>query len=99
MSSIIERLVEPERVNSFRVPWVDDDGGVRVNGGYRVEFNSAIGPSGPPPPDLPTPSTVDLGVLKFLGFEQVFKNALTGQPIGGGKALELRPSRAAATAR
>ena len=82
MSSIIERLVEPERVISFRVPWVDDDGGVRVNRGYRVEFNSAIGPY---KGGLRFHPTVDLGVLKFLGFEQVFKNALTGQPIGGGK--------------
>ncbi|MEC8321740.1 MAG: NADP-specific glutamate dehydrogenase [Planctomycetota bacterium] len=82
MSSIVERLVEPERVISFRVPWVDDDGGVRVNRGYRVEFNSAIGPY---KGGLRFHPTVDLGVLKFLGFEQVFKNALTGQPIGGGK--------------
>ena len=79
---ILERLVEPERVVSFRVPWVDDSGQVQVNRGYRVEFNSAIGPY---KGGLRFHPTVDLGVLKFLGFEQVFKNALTGQPIGGGK--------------
>ncbi len=79
---ILERLVEPERVVSFRVPWIDDGGEVRVNRGYRVEFNSAIGPY---KGGLRFHPTVDLGVLKFLGFEQVFKNALTGQPIGGGK--------------
>ena len=79
---ILERLVEPERVVSFRVPWVDDAGEVQVNRGYRVEFNSAIGPY---KGGLRFHPTVDLGVLKFLGFEQVFKNALTGQPIGGGK--------------
>lgn len=79
---ILERLVEPERVISFRVPWVDDSGEVQVNRGYRVEFNSAIGPY---KGGLRFHPTVDLGVLKFLGFEQVFKNALTGQPIGGGK--------------
>ncbi len=79
---ILERLVEPERVISFRVPWVDDSGTVQVNRGYRVEFNSAIGPY---KGGLRFHPTVDLGVLKFLGFEQVFKNALTGQPIGGGK--------------
>ena len=79
---ILERLVEPERVVSFRVPWVDDSGEVQVNRGYRVEFNSAIGPY---KGGLRFHPTVDLGVLKFLGFEQVFKNALTGQPIGGGK--------------
>ena len=81
-SHILERLVEPERVISFRVPWVDDSGQVHVNRGYRVEFNSAIGPY---KGGLRFHPTVDLGVLKFLGFEQVFKNALTGQPIGGGK--------------
>ena len=79
---ILERLVEPERVISFRVPWVDDAGQVQVNRGYRVEFNSAIGPY---KGGLRFHPTVDLGILKFLGFEQVFKNALTGQPIGGGK--------------
>jgi len=79
---ILERLVEPERSISFRVPWVDDAGEVQVNRGYRVEFNSAIGPY---KGGLRFHPTVNLGILKFLGFEQVFKNALTGQPIGGGK--------------
>ena len=79
---ILERLVEPERVIQFRVPWVDDKGDVHVNRGYRVEFNSAIGPY---KGGLRFHPTVDLGVLKFLGFEQVFKNSLTAQPIGGGK--------------
>jgi len=79
---ILERLVEPERVIEFRVSWVDDAGVVQVNRGYRVEFNSAIGPY---KGGLRFHPTVDLGVLKFLGFEQIFKNALTGQPIGGGK--------------
>ena len=79
---ILDRLVEPERVIQFRVPWVDDQGEVQVNRGYRVEFNSAIGPY---KGGLRFHPTVNLGVLKFLGFEQVFKNALTTQPIGGGK--------------
>jgi glutamate dehydrogenase (NADP+) len=79
---VLERLVEPERSISFRVPWVDDAGEVQVNRGYRVEFNSAIGPY---KGGLRFHPTVNLGILKFLGFEQVFKNALTGQPIGGGK--------------
>lgn len=79
---ILERLVEPERVIQFRVPWVDDQGDVHVNRGYRVEFNSAIGPY---KGGLRFHPSVDLGVLKFLGFEQVFKNSLTAQPIGGGK--------------
>jgi glutamate dehydrogenase (NADP+) len=79
---VLERLVEPERAISFRVPWVDDAGEVQVNRGYRVEFNSAIGPY---KGGLRFHPTVNLGILKFLGFEQVFKNALTGQPIGGGK--------------
>ena len=81
-SAIVERLVEPERVITFRVPWVDDSGNVHVNRGYRVEFNSAIGPY---KGGLRFHPTVNLGVLKFLGFEQVFKNSLTAQPIGGGK--------------
>ena len=81
-SRVLERLVEPERSISFRVPWVDDAGEVQVNRGYRVEFNSAIGPY---KGGLRFHPTVNLGILKFLGFEQVFKNALTGQPIGGGK--------------
>ncbi|MCF0133956.1 MAG: NADP-specific glutamate dehydrogenase [Blautia sp.] len=80
--SLLERLVEPERVISFRVPWVDDNGNVQVNKGYRVQFNSAIGPY---KGGLRFHPTVNQGILKFLGFEQIFKNSLTGLPIGGGK--------------
>jgi len=79
---ILERIVEPERVIMFRVPWTGDDGRVNVNRGFRVEFNSAIGPY---KGGLRFHPTVNLGILKFLGFEQVFKNALTTIPIGGGK--------------
>jgi glutamate dehydrogenase (NADP+) len=79
---ILERLVEPERVIAFRVPWVDDLGEIRINRGYRVEMNSAIGPY---KGGLRFQPTVYLGMLKFLAFEQVFKNALTGLPLGGGK--------------
>ncbi|MEL0168795.1 MAG: NADP-specific glutamate dehydrogenase [Pseudomonadaceae bacterium] len=81
-SGIIERLIEPERVIMFRVPWVDDHGQVRVNRGYRVQMNSAIGPY---KGGLRFHPSVNLGVLKFLAFEQVFKNALTSLPMGGGK--------------
>ena len=80
--SLLERLVEPERIISFRVPWVDDNGTVQVNKGYRVQFNSAIGPY---KGGLRLHPSVNQGILKFLGFEQVFKNSLTGLPIGGGK--------------
>ena len=80
--SILERLVEPERIISFRVPWVDDNGKVQVNKGYRVQFNSAIGPY---KGGLRLHPSVNLGIIKFLGFEQIFKNSLTGLPIGGGK--------------
>ena len=79
---ILKRMVEPERVIMFRVPWTDDDGNVQVNRGYRVEFNSAIGPY---KGGLRFHPTVNLSVLKFLGFEQVFKNSLTTLPMGGGK--------------
>mgnify|MGYP001826660369 FL=1 len=79
---IIQRICEPERQVIFRVPWQDDSGVVQVNRGYRVQFNSALGPY---KGGLRFARTADLGVMKFLGFEQVFKNALTGQPIGGGK--------------
>ena len=79
---LLERLVEPERVIMFRVSWVDDKGNVQVNRGYRVQMNSAIGPY---KGGLRFHPTVDLGVLKFLAFEQVFKNALTTLPMGGGK--------------
>ncbi len=81
-AAILERLVEPERQIIFRVPWVDDDGKVHVNTGYRVQFNSAIGPY---KGGLRLHPSVTLGTIKFLGFEQIFKNSLTGQPIGGGK--------------
>ncbi|WP_081954299.1 NADP-specific glutamate dehydrogenase [Neobacillus niacini] len=80
--SILERIVEPERVISFRVPWVDDKGKVQVNRGFRVQFNSAIGPY---KGGLRFHPSVNASIIKFLGFEQIFKNSLTGQPIGGGK--------------
>ena len=79
---IIERICEPERQIIFRVPWQDDRGHVQINRGFRVEFNSALGPY---KGGLRFHESVYLGVVKFLGFEQVFKNALTGMPIGGGK--------------
>ncbi len=81
-SKVLERIVEPERTIMFRVPWVDDKGEVQVNRGYRVEFNSAIGPY---KGGLRFHPTVNLSVLKFLGFEQIFKNSLTTLPMGGGK--------------
>ncbi len=81
-AGLIERLVEPERVISFRVPWVDDNGKTQVNRGYRVQFNSAIGPY---KGGLRLHPSVYQGIIKFLGFEQIFKNSLTGLPIGGGK--------------
>ena len=81
-AGIMERIVEPERIIMFRVPWVDDRGQVQVQKGYRVEFNSAIGPY---KGGLRLHPTVNLGILKFLGFEQVFKNSLTTLPMGGGK--------------
>lgn len=80
--SLLERITEPERVISFRVPWVSDDGKVNVNRGYRVQFNSAIGPY---KGGLRFHKTVNQSILKFLGFEQIFKNSLTGLPMGGGK--------------
>ena len=81
-AKILERMVEPERVVMFRVPWVDDQGDVQVNRGYRVEFNSALGPY---KGGLRFHPTVTLSILKFLGFEQIFKNSLTTLPMGGGK--------------
>ena len=81
-SAVIERLCEPERQLIFRVPWTDDSGGVRINRAFRVEFNSALGPY---KGGMRFHPSVYLGIVKFLGFEQVFKNALTGMPIGGGK--------------
>ena len=80
--ALLERLVTPERVVMFRVPWVDDKGQVQVNNGFRVQFNSAIGPY---KCGLRFHPSVNLGIIKFLGFEQIFKNSLTGLPIGGGK--------------
>ena len=81
-AALLERLCEPERAILFRVPWVDDNGNVQVNKGYRVQFNSAIGPY---KGGLRFAPNVYLGIIKFLGFEQTFKNSLTGLPIGGGK--------------
>ena len=80
--AILERLVEPDRIITFRVPWVDDKGQAQVNRGYRVQFNGAIGPY---KGGLRLHPSVNQSILKFLGFEQVFKNSLTGLPIGGGK--------------
>lgn len=81
-NGILERIVEPERIITFRVPWVDDQGKVQVNRGFRVQFNSAIGPY---KGGLRFHPSVNASIIKFLGFEQIFKNSLTGQPIGGGK--------------
>ncbi len=81
-AGIFERIIEPERAIIFRVSWVDDNGNVQVNRGYRVQFNSAIGPY---KGGLRFHPSVNLGIIKFLGFEQIFKNSLTGLPIGGGK--------------
>ncbi|HBF20201.1 MAG TPA: glutamate dehydrogenase, partial [Cryomorphaceae bacterium] len=79
---ILERIAEPERVIMFRVPWLDDQGNVQINRGFRVEFNSAIGPY---KGGLRFHPSVNLSILKFLGFEQIFKNSLTTLPMGGGK--------------
>ncbi len=81
-AALLERLVAPEKATVFRVPWVDDKGEVHVNRGYRVQFNSAIGPY---KGGLRFHPSVDMSIIKFLGFEQIFKNSLTGLPIGGGK--------------
>src|SRR5574344_815239 len=81
-ASLIERLVEPDRIFTFKVPWVDDQGKVQVNIGYRVQFNNAIGPY---KGGIRFHASVNLSILKFLGFEQTFKNALTTLPMGGGK--------------
>ena len=80
--ALLERIVEPERIIMFRVPWVDDEGKVQVNRGFRVQFNSAIGPY---KGGLRFHPSVNLSIIKFLGFEQIFKNSMTGLPIGGGK--------------
>ncbi len=84
-SKILERMIEPERTIMFRVAWTDDKGDVQVNRGYRVEFNSAIGPY---KGGLRFHPSVNLSILKFLGFEQVFKNSLTTLPLGGGKGFK-----------
>ncbi|MFC3882303.1 NADP-specific glutamate dehydrogenase [Bacillus songklensis] len=81
-NGILERISEPERIITFRVPWVDDQGKVRVNRGFRVQFNSSIGPY---KGGIRFHPSVNASIIKFLGFEQIFKNSLTGQPIGGGK--------------
>ena len=93
-NALLERFVEPERVVMFRVPWVDDSGKVQVNRGYRVEFNSAIGPY---KGGLRFNPTVTLGMLKFLGLEQILKNSLTTLPMGGGKAVPTSTPRASPT--
>ena len=80
--NIIGRIVEPERVVLFRIPWVDDSGKVQVNRGYRVQYNSAIGPY---KGGMRFHPSVNLSIMKFLAFEQTFKNSLTGLPMGGGK--------------
>ena len=81
-SGVLERMVEPERIIKFRVPWMDDNGNVQVNRGYRIQFNSAIGPY---KGGLRFHPTVNESIIKFLGFEQTFKNSLTSLPMGGGK--------------
>ena len=81
-NAILERIVEPDRQIMFRVPWIDDSGRVQVNRGFRVQFNNAIGPY---KGGIRLHPSVNLGIIKFLGFEQIFKNSLTGLPIGGGK--------------
>ena len=81
-AGILQRIVEPDRILTFKVPWMDDQGNVQVNLGYRVQFNNAIGPY---KGGLRFHPTVNLSILKFLGFEQIFKNSLTTLPMGGGK--------------
>ncbi len=84
--ALIERICEPERQIIFRVPWVDDKGDVQINRGFRVQFNSALGPY---KGGLRFHPSVNVGIIKFLGFEQTFKNALTGLPIGGAKGGQI----------
>src|SRR4030042_3057360 len=81
-ANIIERIIEPDRIFTFKVPWVEDEGNVKVNIGYRIQFNNAIGPF---KGGLRFHPSVNLSILKFLGFEQLFKNSLTGLPMGGGQ--------------
>ncbi len=92
----IERICEPERQIIFRVPWQDDRGEIHINRGFRVEFSSALGPY---KGGLRFHPSVDLGIIKFLGFEQTFKNALTGMPIGGARAARTSTRKAAPTRR
>jgi len=92
---ILERLTEPERVIMFRVPWFDDAGKIQINRGFRIEFNSAIGPY---KGGLRFHPSVNLGILKFLAFEQVFKNSLTTLPMGGGKGGSDLTTRSCASA-
>ena len=84
--SVVEAIVEAERIIQFRVPWYDDDGNLHVNRGFRIQFNSAIGPY---KGGLRFHPSVNQSILKFLAFEQLFKNSLTGLPMGGGKGLSL----------
>ena len=93
-AGLLERIVEPERVVMFRVPWVDDAGNVHVNRGYRVQFNSCLGPY---KGGLRLHPSVNLGIIKFLGFEQIFKNSLTTLPMGGGKGAATSTPRASPT--
>ena len=94
--AILERLTEPDRAILFRVPWVDDKGVVRVNRGYRVQFNNAIGPY---KGGLRLHPSVNLSIIKFLGFEQIFKNALTGLPSAAARAAAISIPRASRTAK
>ena len=87
-ANIVGRLVEPERAFQFRVPWVDDAGNVQVNRGFRVQYSAAIGPY---KGGLRLHPTVNLSIVKFLGFEQIFKNSLTGLPIGGKGGSDFDP--------
>ena len=90
-AAIIERLVEPDRILMFKVPWIDDSGDVQMNLGYRVQFNNALGPY---KGGLRFHPSVNLSILKFLGFEQIFKNSLTTLPMGGRKRwLRFQPQR------
>ena len=95
-AGILERFVEPERIISFRVPWVDDNGKVQVNKGYRVQFNSAIGPY---KGGLRFHPSVNQSILKFLGFEQTLKNSLTGLPWAAARAVPILIPRASLTAK
>lgn len=95
-NALLERLTTPERVVLFRVPWIDDQGQVQVNNGYRVQFNSAIGPY---KGGLRFHPSVNLSILKFLGFEQTFKNSLTGLPIAAARAAQTSTPRASPTGR